>query len=88
MSHSTEQREQNLNDALKLMTSEVGDYWIGEVFIMTSTPTYDAIIDTTWIDLKSKGYILTQTNGVSYNLTGGGWATGCELWEREPNQLS
>lgn len=75
MSLSVQERSDNLFYTLELLTRDVGDKWIqGVLFEPGGTPEYEAILQTTWLDLSSKGYI--KSDSYWYLMTPHGWLTG------------
>jgi hypothetical protein len=77
MTLSTNDRHENVNVALRLMLDRVGDEGCEHVFIEPETPTFAAVLPTTWIELLRWGLVRRSVR--NYLLTGEGWLRAMEL---------
>jgi hypothetical protein len=78
MTVSRNARIDNLANALKLMTQEVGENTMWSVFIDANKPEYQDILPTTWKDLVDR-YMVKDHGWGRYQLTGRGWLKGVKL---------
>jgi hypothetical protein len=75
---SRDARIENFSLALKLMTREVGDHQIWQVFIEADKPEYQAILPTTWKELVDRSMVKDR-GWNTYQITGSGWLAGVQL---------
>jgi hypothetical protein len=78
MTLSKQDRDEDLNSAVRMMMEELGPSWYALLFPDGDKPPYDKVLPTSWRELTRRGYI--KDLGLKrYELTATGWLYGVEL---------
>jgi len=83
MTISRNDRMEDLKDALKRMTEDVGEQAVWRVDIGVESERYKHVKNTTWKELLDRGLVKWFCPGY-YQLTVGGWRAGVQLlgWDK------
>lgn len=83
MTISVQQRQENLDLALRKMMESVGEKWFGGVLFDVLDPEFKDIMPTTWASLERQWWVnetcSTMGGHIRYRLTGTGWIEGLRL---------
>lgn len=78
MTVSRENRDQDLDDAIRMMMAELGDGWFALLFVNGDKAPYDKVLSTTWRELTRRGFV--KDRGLKrLDFTSRGWLYGVML---------
>src|SRR5689334_11541867 len=87
MSHSAEERMNNLEAALRLFMSEIDGRSIREYLFSPGGPSYENIYPTTWDELIRRRWIDDALAPHWCRLTGSGWLIGIQLLDLQDDDV-
>jgi hypothetical protein len=78
MTLSKPDRNEDLNNAVRMMMEELGPRWYGSLFPFGENAPYDRVLPTTWRELTRRGYV-KDWGQRRYEFTATGWIYGVAL---------
>ena len=78
MTVSDARRIENVNEALRILMSELADRALPDYTFMQADSPFAGVLRTTWDELQLRSWI-RPTDSMLYVVTGAGWKTGLKL---------